>query len=324
MILKQKVTSFLPYILFAIVFFKSNTLMAQFQNNEDLFIGDNSVLYSESGNFVFGSGSTITTRTELDYGLLSFSNGSTWSGTNDDHYVDGYVQTLSNTTFTFPIGQYGVYAPIQVVPSTLEGIDAAYFRSDPSSIGGNLNKSISLMSSVEYWNVRSSGSDATISLSWRLSSAISKLTESALSNLTIVGWNGSSWEQIPSKIDNLSIQGETSSLNSGSISSESIVDLSVYSSFSFGNKHKLSSPEISKLDFNVALNEGVLSLVSSSRISAMVIYDVTGKKVMSEKVGGEYNYNTPFYQEEAVYIAKIVFDDGASVTKKIINRRVIR
>lgn len=321
---KQKASSFLPYILVAIILCKSNILLAQVQNNDDLFIGDNSVLYSESGNFAFGFGSTSTTRTASDYGVLSFSKGATWSGANDYHYLDGYVQTLGDTAFVFPIGQYGVYAPIKITPTTLDGVDAAYFSSTPNSIGSDLNKSISSVSTVEYWNIKSTGSNAAISLSWRFSSAIAKLTESTLSNLTIVGWNGSTWEQIPSKIDNSSFQGETSTLASGSISSESIVDLSVYSAFSFGNTHTLGNPEIIKTDLSAIINNEELILVSSSRIAAVIIYDVTGKKLMQEKVGGEYNYNTAFRFEEAVYIAKIVFDDGVFATKKLINRKVIR
>jgi hypothetical protein len=62
-----------------------------------------------------------------------------------------------------PIGQSGIYAPIQVVPSNYEGVNAAYFRKTPRSIGTQLGESISI-SSVEYWNIESAEVNAGISL----------------------------------------------------------------------------------------------------------------------------------------------------------------
>jgi hypothetical protein len=77
---------------------------------------------------------------------------------------------------------------------------------------------------------KSTGVKTGVSLSWRPSSAISDLTSSSLPNLTIVGWDGSAWVTI-SIVDEYSIQGEISSLVSGSISSNAQLDLSIYSAF---------------------------------------------------------------------------------------------
>ncbi|MFV8464853.1 hypothetical protein [Flavobacterium sp. LB1P62] len=325
MIVNPKITSFFLYTLFVIIFCKSNALEAQVQNNGDLYISDNSVVYSGLGLFDFGSGSTITSRTKLDYGVLSFAKGATWIGASDIHYIDGYAQTLNDTAFILPIGQSGFYAPIQVIPLTSGGVDAAYFRSAPSTISTVLDASISSISSVEYWDIKSAGVNAALSLSWGSSSSISALTKSSISSLTIVGWDGSKWVPIPSTIDVSSLLGEKSSLVSGSISSNTIVDLSLYSAFSLGSSSKPTLRNSSSSECTVFINESRLIIQSSSRITGIAIYDITGKKIVSEKLDGEYKYNMEFSHEEAVYIAKIELDNGVSVaTKKLINRMGIR
>ncbi|TRX16711.1 T9SS type A sorting domain-containing protein [Flavobacterium franklandianum] len=323
MIFLQKIKLFHPYILFLICFVLLNPLQAQVQNDGDLYIGDSSVLYAGSNGFNFGLGSnTITSRTKLDYGVLSFSNGASWNGADDLHFVDGYAQTQSNTAFILPIGQSGVYAPIQVTPSTSEAVDAAYFRSAPKTIGSTLDNSITSISSVEYWDIVSTGVNASISLSWRPSSAISDLTSSSLPNLTIVGWNGSKWVLIPSIVDDYSIQGEISSLVSGSISSNAAVDLSAYSAFSLGTTTKqLLVPKFNKVELLVYLNNDRLFIEASLPITALFIYDIMGKKIFSERINGNLKYDKPFHLADGVYITKIELNNGTSLfTKKLINK----
>ena len=310
------------YILLIIIFFKLNTLQAQVQNDGELYISDNSVLYAEGDNFNFGLGTTTTTRTKLDYGVLSFSNGASWSGANDLHFVDGYAQTHSNAPFILPIGQTGVYAPIKVIPSTNDGVDAAYFRSSPNTIGGILDASISSISSIEYWDIKSTGARTGISLSWRATSAISDLTSASLPKLTIAGWNGSAWVAIPSIIDEYSILGEISSLVSGSISSNKEVDLSAYSAFSLGTTTKqLLVPKFDKVELTAYLNKSRLFIEASLPITALFIYDILGKKIFSEQLNGTLRYEKPFNHADEIYIVKIQLANGTSlITKKIINK----
>ena len=322
-ILFQKIKSFFPCIIFVIVFFKFNSSQAQVENGGELYISDNSVFYAEGENFNFGIGSTTTTsRTKLNYGVLSFSNQASWSGANDLYFVDGYAQTHSNTPFILPIGQTGVYAPIQVIPSTTEGVDAAYFRTTPNTIGTVLDATISSISSVEYWDIKSTGVNSDISLSWRTSSAISDLTSSSLPKLTIVGWNGSAWVTIPSKIDEYSILGEISSLDSGSISSNTEVDLSAYSAFSLGTTTKqLLVPKFDKVELTAYINKSRLFIEASLPITALTIYDILGKKIFSEQLNGALKYEKPFNHADEMYIVKIQLANGTSlITKKIINK----
>ena len=322
MIVKQKVRSFFIYILFVIIFLKINMMQAQVQDAGILYIGDNSLLYASSDKFSFGLASPVTSRTKLDYGILSFSNGVSWDGANDRYFIDGYVETHSDSAFIFPIGHSDIYAPIQVIPSNSKGVNAAYFRLSPSKVGEALDSTISLISSNEYWEINSTGVNAGISLSWRSSSFISDLTFSSLSNLTVVGWNGSAWVEILSTVDEYSLLGERSSLISGSISSNTAVDLSVYSTFSLGAKSKLPMlPEIDKIELIVYINNNRLFINASLPITALNIYDIMGKNIFSKHLNGDLKYEIPFNYAEEVYIAKIELDNGSSlITKKIINR----
>jgi hypothetical protein len=258
----------------------------------------------------------------LNYGLVSFGLG-TWIDASESHFIDGYVQTVQNLPFIFPIGQSGIYAPIEVEPTSSAGVNAAYYREDPKTIGVNLDGLIAEVSSLEYWDIQSAGANASISLSWSAASAIATLTQSSLSKLTIVGWNGSKWVTIPSNIDQSSILGKSSDLDSGSIRSNSIVGLLSYTAFSLGTlATALDIPEFDKKEVIAYINESVLSIESSFRITGVVIYDITGKIISSEKLYGEFKYNKPFYHAEAVYVAKIEIENGALITtKKLINRK---
>jgi hypothetical protein len=322
MIINQNIKSLFFYLLFIGLFFKLSIIQAQVYNDGDIYIGDNSALHVDENTFDFGSGRITTSRSKLHYGVLSMSDGSYWAGASEIHFVDGYVQTHSTAAFILPIGQSEIYAPVQVTPSTSEGVDAAYFRLAPKSIGSAFDESISSISSVEYWEINSIGASADISLSWGYSSDISALTSSSLANLTIIGWNGSAWVIIPSIVDEYSILGETSNLDYGSISSNKKIDLSAYSAFSLGSTTKqLLVPEFDKVELMVYLNYNRAFIKASLPITGLIIYEISGKKIFSQRLNGDLQYDFPFNNADGVYIARIELDNGASlVTRKIINR----
>jgi hypothetical protein len=296
-------------------FFISDRMQAQFRNNDNIYINDNSVIFIDADNYEFGLGTIATSRTKVDYGVLSFAHGASWKGADDEHFVDGYAKTESNSAFILPIGQSGIYAPIQVIPSNSEGVNAAYFRSPPNSIGSTLDELISSISSVEYWNIESVGVNTAVSLSYRPSSAISELTSFSLPNLTIVGWNGKVWVAIPSAIDEYSILRKTSSLEYGSISSFTAVDLSLYSAFSLGTITK----EI-QVDLIAYANKNRLFIDASMPITKLTIYDMWGKRVFSEQLNGHLKHEQAFNYPDEIYLVKIELLNGKYIIiKKIIN-----
>lgn len=221
-----------------------NLVNAQFQNNGTVYTNDNSYLYIGSGTYHFGSGSvqTLTTRTPVIHGKLIFSSSASTSGSSNLHFLDGYGSIMTTNPFIFPVGQSGVTAPVKVTPTSFSIVDAAYYRASATTIGTALDVSVGSISNIEYWNIKGVNS-ASISLTWRASSLLSNFVIST-ADLTIVGYDGAKWVEIPSVIDPTSILGGTSSMTSGSITSSASVDLTEFTYFTLGAKGGTCQPLI--------------------------------------------------------------------------------
>lgn len=323
--LKQKRKSLLlSGMVFSVTLFSVSSSVAQLQNNAPVYIGDDSSVFVGTGTYYFGSspGATQTTRAAATYGKLIFASGASISGASDSHYVDGYVRTLGNTVFVFPVGQSGVYAPVQAVPTTTDGVDAAYYSASPTTIGAALDGTVTALSTIEYWDVKSALSDATLSLSWRTSSDVTTLTGSELANLTIVGWNGAAWVKIPSSIDATSFLGGTSTLTEGSITSDLAVDLSLYSAFSLGSKGAtLANTEFNSYISMAKIKDGTLDVNATIGMTEIQVYDLTGKLIQVENAEGGLSLSKPFNHADGFYIAKIKLENEGIATQKLINRK---
>ncbi len=221
------------------------TIKAQVSDWGNLYIFDNGQMHVVSGAYSFQSpltgSQTATTRT-ASYGKLSFDNSiNTTSGSGTARFVDGYVRKYGVLPLVYPLGNGTTFAPAKITPTAIDGVDAAFYFSNPTSSPRTnaVNSTLSAVSTLEYWHIlRGSGTpNATITLSWRTGSAISTLTSGSLSSLTIAGWNGSQWVTIPSLYDNINVfDATTTTLTAGSITSSSIVDLGTYQYFTFASK----------------------------------------------------------------------------------------
>lgn len=194
-------------------------------------------------------------------GYFNFAPGSKWVEAQDFKYIDGYVRYFGNTKFLFPIGDNYMYRPCGISGGSYT--EACYYGVDPTSAvtddlrGGdfpvlpgtgpfpsvNSDDKVIQVSEYEYWDIN--GTDPTIiTLTWNDASEIDLITNNDLERLTIVGWNGSVWEAIPSKIDlqtvgqmnnNLSFTGAIPDLTSGSISTTVSVVPSDYEVYTFAS-----------------------------------------------------------------------------------------
>lgn len=224
--LKNKNGILLFFIFFCLGF---NGLQAQVQNNGSIHIGDNGSLYLHSGDFVFGTGSSITTsRTASAYGKLQLGTAATTSGatTGANQFINGYANTYSSSYFVLPTGQSLTYAPIGITNTTVtNGVSAAYAHGTPAN-SNNLDTSVTALYSVGSWNAF--GDNAKITLLWN--SDISALSAS-IANLSVAGYkiSTSKWEVIPST-------NITGSVTSGTIQTVSAVNLASYSAFTLAKK----------------------------------------------------------------------------------------
>lgn len=218
--------------------FAYGATFAQLQNNGTLYVRDNGILCLKTGNYGFetGTATTETTRTNATYGKLVFGINATSSGATNSHFINGYASTLG-FPFTMNLGQTGVLAPLRIVSSVGENVDAAFYKTTPAN---NLiiDSEISEISTSEYWDIQ--GANAQISLSWREAT----LANLSTSDYTIVGYNSGTgvWDIIDSTIDPISFLGGASTPTSGSITSDTDVNLATYRFFTIGAKGDPCAP----------------------------------------------------------------------------------
>lgn len=239
------ITKVKPNFLFSfllLMLFMHFEATSQVQNDDTIYVGDSGELYISQDTYNFGvsPAQTLTSRNALNYGVISFGSTTTWTNADDDHHVDGYVRYYGDNSFITPVGNNGIYAPAKIQPSSTDGVDVAYFNADPNTISSDLSTGISFISDTEYWEVKGN-TTAIISLSWRADSGVNEmLLTPSLTYLTILGYNGTEWVEIPSFYDTTSFSGVDSSENQGSISSLAYVNLADYTAFTIGSKSSAS------------------------------------------------------------------------------------
>lgn len=213
----------------------SHSFVAQVQNSGTLFIADGGGLYLSTGNFSFGASpaKTTTSRTANVYGKLVFSSTATANGGTVDHAVDGYIMAIGEN-FLFPTSHGPVFAPAGIQQATAN-TTVAYL--DSSNAATTYDSSLSAIAASGRWDIK--GDKGKITLTW--SADISTIA-SSLEHLTIAGLVGTEWVQIPSVIDSSTLFADASSLISGDITSDYLVDLTAYAAFTLASKEGACAP----------------------------------------------------------------------------------
>ncbi|MDQ3682615.1 MAG: T9SS type A sorting domain-containing protein, partial [Bacteroidota bacterium] len=150
-----------------------------------------------STDLAFTSGIiNATTVSSTATGLLILNNGITMSdGADNGSYVNGYVRKIGNTSFTFPVGAVGVYAPVSISSPALasDHFTARYIKATPNTSYSRNQKEtiIDHISNCEYWMLDRTGgtSYAYVTLSWDTRSCGVDM----LSDLSVARWNGTQW-----------------------------------------------------------------------------------------------------------------------------------
>ncbi|MGG7664456.1 T9SS type A sorting domain-containing protein [Dyadobacter sp. BHUBP1] len=251
------------------------------QGNTTIFGGAEMTFFSNH-NFVTGGGGAqpgviLTERAAGNFGVLNFAGDNLAStGASDAGYVDGYVRKYGAGAFIFPVGDNGFLGQFG---AAADGVMGAYFHADantavtsnlftgsnyaPLPTGGpfptsSMGTNVDVVSTIEYWDI--DGANATpLTLTWDAGSAIGTLTGSELNKLTIVGWDGTQWVAIPSKVDVTSILGGTSDLTTGSITTISPLAPNTYTAYTFA---ALTLPLPVTLTRFTAVTEGKTALLA--------------------------------------------------------------
>lgn len=214
---------------------------AQVINKSILYVKDNSTFHVSKSEFSFASPAISRTTRAINYGVVSFGATSTAAGASNTHYVDGYTRYYGTQSLVVPCGHNndgGVYAPAKITPTASTGVDVSYDRLNPqTTISSDIDSpNITAISEVEYWNIKGA-TTSKITLSWRSTSGLAALLSTpSLAFVTIVGYNGTTWVEIPSFYDTNSLTGGSSTATAGSITSTSAVALSSFEAFTIGVK----------------------------------------------------------------------------------------
>ena len=198
----------------------------------------------------------IGTERQSPRGYIGFTNNSEVSGASNEAHIDGYVRFHGTGTMVLPLGDNGIYAPLETEQKS--GVLAASYYNASAAIAvtdklngdsykplpehgpfdiENHGPDISFISDYEYWHIEGNA-DTKITLYYDYNSGLENLANGNPANLSIVGWNGSSWDVIQSSIVSTTL-GEN--LNEGSIATNDYINPSQYSILTFA---ALGSAEI--------------------------------------------------------------------------------
>lgn len=148
-------------------------------------------------------------------GIVVFEENAIHRNTNDESYVDAYVERNGKNEFEFPIGDGGHFRALTMsqTNSSKSLFKSRYVFGNSDALHSHTQKSdlIESINANEYWEFESNQSamDVAVTLTWNKTTTSSKLIEEdSKSSLVIVRWDDveSKWKSYPSAVD---VQNQT-------------------------------------------------------------------------------------------------------------------
>lgn len=129
--------------------------------------------------------------------LITLQSGALLVGGSDTSFVDGPFQKEGGSAFTFPIGNKGVYAPMDISnfsnTASSNAFTARYYNQGYTDT--STDATLKHISNIEYWDLQRDNGTANVQVSihWRdgARSGISNL-----SDLAMAGYTGSNWTSL--------------------------------------------------------------------------------------------------------------------------------
>lgn len=143
------------------------------------------------GTLTFTSGYLNTTAANI----LTFTSTAAASGASNNSFVSGPAVKTGNTSFVFPSGKNGMYAPIAISAPAVatDQFTAEYFQVSPNASysTSSIEPTLHHVSECEYWmlNRTTGASNVSVTLSWDLRSC----GVTFLSDLRVARWDGTQW-----------------------------------------------------------------------------------------------------------------------------------
>jgi hypothetical protein len=214
----------------------SNTGPSGVQLNQDLTV---------TGTLTLTEGFLTTSTTNI----LSMASGSSVSGVSNESFVNGPMEKVGSTNFTFPVGKDAVYRPIGISTLGSSGTyRAEYFHASANGTYNLSQKDGSLdhVGAGEYWQLQRMAGPSTsafITLSWDSYSGI----VDNLANLRVAGWDGTTWK-------NLAGTG-TGSVTPGTGTIITAATVTTFGPFTLASSTSANPLPITLIEFTAELNE---------------------------------------------------------------------
>ncbi|MGA9269324.1 MAG: T9SS type A sorting domain-containing protein [Lutimonas sp.] len=253
-----------------------------------LYIGDDSVFYLANGAVFTTSDNAVEVAGNGDFFVEA---GSTWG--NDLEYVNGSLTALGSGTTKLPVGNNGVYAPVNANHSG--DVTAEYFNEPPAA--GSNGQGVDAVGDTEFWEL---SGNAIITLPWNSNSGIDQLVNDnggVFNSISIVGLNNGNWELV-SASQTYTLQGD---VNEGDVTSDpnESIDLNGFGQFTFGIDTEtvlsvedvLFSSGFSLLSNPVGLGETEIRFSSKQEFNNLEInvFDLNGRLVRTYNSVETYN-----------------------------------
>ncbi|WP_176885131.1 T9SS type A sorting domain-containing protein [Dyadobacter soli] len=195
--------------------------------------------------------SAIFTKRDSPIGIVSFGSAVTSGVLGEGAFIDGYIKKSGSDAFIFPVGDNGAFRPFAVnsdqaigayygvnpavaVTSNPAGGDYGVLPEGGPFNTGSLMSELIAVSTSEYWDINGT-SPTRITLSWNDNSAVNALvTNRGLSKLTIAGWDGTKWVNLPASVDATSLFGQPSTASSGSLTTLLDIVPNTYNVYTLG------------------------------------------------------------------------------------------
>lgn len=253
-----------------------------------IFVGDDSLFYLGNGSEFTTSDNTVEV---ADNGDFFIEAGNAWG--DEQEFVNGSLTALGSGMTKLPIGNNGVYAPVNADHSG--DMTAEYFNEPPAA--GSNGQGVDAVGVVEYWEL---SGNAIITLPWNADSGIEQLVNDnggVFNSISIVGLNSGVWDLV-SGTQTFILEGD---VNEGDVTSDpnQSVDLNGFTQFTFGIdtetvlalEDEIFSSGFSLLSNPVRLGETEIKFSSKQEFNKLEInvFDLNGRLVRTYNNVETYN-----------------------------------
>lgn len=256
----------------------------------------------------------ITTSATPNY--LIYEAGSSYSGSNDNNHVNGWVKKIGNTDFVFPVGnnQYERSIALSSLGASSE-FDVNYYRAlTPNNT--SLFGALVLVDTSEYWTInRVSGSSAVVTMNWDDTKV--PMPHVGLSDVRTAYWDGTFWR---------SFSGSTATGDvyaAGTVTSNSTTDFNT--NFTMGsiavvlpvqliNFTGQRKNTINELRWTVANEGGIKNYTLQRSDDGISFYNINTLPAIYASGNNSYFYNDAAFMPAKTYY-RLKYTDVAGFAK---------